>query len=137
MKPPIIMAVRGIRGAITASANQREAIVGATTRLLREIIERNAVRIEDIGAIFFTTTPDLTAEFPAAAARELGWNDVPLLCGHEMSVPGRLDMCVRVMMLVNTDVVQSAIRHVYLDGAKALRPDLERAQQREGSTTLR
>ena len=110
------MAARGIRGAITASANEPEAIVDATSRLLREIIERNDVRVEDIGAIFFTTTPDLTAEFPAAAARELGWNDVPLLCGHEMSVPGRLDKCVRVMMVVNVDVAQSAIRHVYLDG---------------------
>ncbi|HEY7992766.1 MAG TPA: chorismate mutase [Candidatus Eremiobacteraceae bacterium] len=131
------MATRGIRGAITASANEREAIVGATSRLLREIVERNAVKVEDIGAIFFTTTPDLTAEFPAAAARELGWHDVPLLCGHEMSVPGRLDKCVRVMMLVNVDVAQSEVRHVYLDGAKSLRPDLERAQQREGSTTVR
>ena len=131
------MAVRGIRGAITASANERDAIVGATIRLLREIIERNSVQVEDISAIFFTTTPDLTAEFPAAAARELGWNDVPLLCGHEMSVPGRLDKCVRVMMLVNADVAQSSIRHVYLDGAKALRPDLDRPPKREGSTTLR
>lgn len=131
------MAVRGIRGAVTATANEREAIVEATSRLLREIVERNAIGVDDIGAIFFTTTPDLTAEFPAAAARELGWNDVPLLCGHEMSVPGRLDKCVRVMMLVNVDVAQSAIRHVYLDGAKALRPDLEPAGGREGSTTLR
>lgn len=131
------MAARGIRGAITASANEPEAIVDATSRLLREIVERNDVRVEDIGAIFFTTTPDLTAEFPAAAARELGWNDVPLLCGHEMSVPGRLDKCVRVMMVVNVDVAQSAIRHVYLDGAKSLRPDLESASRREGSTTLR
>ena len=131
------MAARGIRGAITASANEAEAIVGATSRLLREIVERNALRVEDIGAIFFTTTPDLTAEFPAAAARELGWHDVPLLCGHEMSVPGRLDKCVRVMMLVNVDVAQSAIRHVYLDGARSLRPDLESATQREGSSTVR
>jgi len=131
------MAARGIRGAITASANETEAIVAATSRLLREIVERNALRVEDIGAIFFTTTPDLTAEFPAAAARELGWHDVPLLCGHEMSVPGRLDKCVRVMMLVNVDVAQSAIRHVYLDGARSLRPDLEGTAQREGSSTVR
>jgi len=131
------MAVRGIRGAITASANEREAIVAATSRLLREIVERNSLGVEDIGAIFFTTTPDLTAEFPAAAARGLGWHDVPLLCGHEMSVPGRLDKCVRVMMLVNVDVAQSAIRHVYLDGARSLRPDLDGTAQREGSTTVR
>ena len=134
------MAVRGIRGAITASGNEPAAIVAATSRLLREIVARNGVRIEDIGAIFFTTTPDLTAEFPAAAARELGWHDVPLLCGHEMSVPGRLDKCVRVMMLVNVDVGQTGVRHVYLDGAKSLRPDLERAPQQaqhEGSTPVR
>jgi chorismate mutase len=127
------MAVRGIRGAITAQANERAAIVEATSRLLREIVARNGVGIADIGAIFFTTTPDLTAEFPAAAARGLGWNDVPLLCGHEMSVPDRLDKCVRVMMLVNTDAAQSSIRHVYLDGATALRPDLEPTTVREGT----
>jgi chorismate mutase len=134
------MAVRGIRGAITASENESAAIVAATTRLLREIVARNGVRVEDIGAIFFTTTPDLTAEFPAAAARELGWQEVPLLCGHEMSAPGRLDKCVRVMMLVNVDVAQSAIHHVYLDGAKSLRPDLDRAPQHvqhEGSNVVR
>lgn len=127
------MAVRGIRGAVTAQANERAAIVEATSRLLREIVARNRVAVDDIGAIFFTTTPDLTAEFPAAAARELGWNDVPLLCGHEMSVPDRLDKCVRVMMLVNTDAGQASIRHVYLDGAKALRPDLESTHVREGT----
>lgn len=127
------MAVRGIRGAITVRANERAAIVEATTRLLREIVARNSVAVDDIGAIFFTTTPDLTAEFPAAAARELGWNDVPLLCGHEMSVPDRLGKCVRVMMLVNTDAGQPAIRHVYLDGARSLRPDLDAADVREGT----
>ena len=118
------MAVRGIRGAVTASANEKAAIVDATGKLLREIVARNGIAVADIAAIFFTTTPDLTAEFPAAAARELGWQDVPLLCGHEMSVPDRLGKCVRVMMLVNTDAPQSAIRHIYLDGAAALRPDL-------------
>ena len=118
------MSVRGIRGAITAAANEKEAIVAATTRLLREILARNAVAVPDIAAVFFTTTPDLTAEFPAAAARQLGWSEVPLLCGHEMSVAGRLDKCIRVMMLVNTDAGQSGVRHVYLDGAERLRPDL-------------
>src|SRR5579863_6214337 len=131
------MAVRGIRGAITARANERDAIVEAATELLREIVARNHVAIGDIGAIFFTTSPDLTAEFPAAAARGLGWKDVPLLCGHEMSVPGRLDRCVRVMMLVNTDVDQSAIEHVYLEGAAALRPDLAADRDAKGSPTLR
>lgn len=130
------MAVRGIRGAITARENERGAIVEATSRLLLEMVarnQRNDVDVADIGAIFFTTTPDLTAEFPAAAARELGWSDVPLLCGHEMSVPDRLDKCVRVMMLVNTEAAQDVIRHVYLDGATALRPDLESTHLREGT----
>ena len=130
------MAVRGIRGAITAASNDRKAIVDATSRLLSEIVGCNAVQIEDIGAIFFTTTPDLTAEFPAAAARALGWLEVPLLCGHEMSVPERIGKCIRVMMLVNTDADQSAIRHVYLDDAAALRPDLQAATAAKERSTL-
>ena len=131
------MAVRGIRGAITVRANDRDAIVDATATLLREIVARNHVEIGDIGAIFFTTSPDLTAEFPAAAARGLGWRDVPLLCGHEMSVPDRLDKCVRVMMLVNTNVEQGAIEHVYLEEAASLRPDLKTNKSAKGSPTLR
>ena len=119
------MSVRGIRGAITAAANDKDAIVDATSRLLRQIIARNGIAAADIAAIFFTTTPDLTAEFPAAAARLLGWQEVPLLCGHEMSVPDRLDKCIRVMMLVNTDSDQAGVRHVYMDGAESLRPDLK------------
>jgi len=119
-----VMAVRGIRGAITAAANEKDAIVDATSRLLREILARNDVAVADIAAVFFTTTPDLTAEFPAAAARQLGWSQVPLLCGHEMSVADRLDKCVRVMMLVNTDAGQAGVQHVYMDGAQSLRPDL-------------
>ncbi len=131
------MGVRGIRGAITADSNDRKAIVDATGRLLNEIVARNAVNVEDIAAVFFTTTPDLTAEFPAAAARALGWLEVPLLCGHEMSVPARLDKCIRVMLLVNTDAGQSAIRHVYMDGAAALRPDLHAATPAKERSTPR
>lgn len=117
------MAVRGVRGAITSPANDENAIVEATSRLLTEIVAANAIATPDIAAIFFTTSPDLNAEFPAAAARRLGWSDVPLLCGHEMSVPGRLSSCIRVMMLVNTGSDQHQIRHIYLDGAASLRPD--------------
>src|SRR5579864_9081370 len=111
---------RGIRGAITASANDSRAIVAATDALLRAMIGANGVVAEDIAAVFFTTTPDLNAEFPAAAARALGWNKVPLLCAHEMSVPDRLPSCVRVLMLVNTDQDQAAIKHIYLEGAVRL-----------------
>lgn len=131
------MNVRGIRGAITAAANEKDAIVDATGRLLGEIIARNGVSVSDIAAVFFTTTPDLTAEFPAAAARQLGWDQVPLLCGHEMSVPGRLEKCVRVMMLVNTDAAQGTVRHVYLDGAESLRPDLRAHKPVKESDTER
>lgn len=122
------MSVRGIRGAITAAANEKTAIVEATSRLLREIVQANEVSIDDIAAVFFTTTPDLNAEYPAAAARALGWRNVPLLCGHEMSVPGSLTGCIRVMLLVNTPWGQTDIRHVYLDEAAKLRPDLQQRQ---------
>lgn len=118
------MTARGIRGAITARANDKKAIVDATSRLLQEVVARNGIATTDIAAVFFTTTNDLNAEFPAAAARQLGWDQVPLLCGHEMSVPSRVEMCIRVMMLVNTDMSQADVKHVYLDGAAALRPDL-------------
>jgi chorismate mutase len=123
MKPDV-MKVRGIRGAITATANDKNAIIDATGRLLSELVARNAIAPADIAAVFFTTTNDLNAEFPAAAARGLGWDHVPLLCGHEMSVPNRVEMCIRVMLLVNTDAAQADVKHVYLDGAAALRPDL-------------
>ena len=118
------MTMRGIRGATTAAANTREAIMAATERLIRDMIEANDVDSSDIAAAFFTTTPDLNAEFPAAAARTLGWQKVPLLCGHEMSVPNRLASCIRVLLLVNTARDQARIRHIYLEGAARLRPDL-------------
>lgn len=130
------MAVRGIRGAITAAANSSAAIVSASERLLVAMVEANAVEATDIAAVFFTTTEDLDAEFPAAAARALGWSKVPLLCGHEMAVRGRLAQCIRILMLVNTGATQAAIRHIYLEGATALRPDLtgEDNPQTAGST---
>src|ERR1700694_623019 len=118
------MVVRGIRVAITAAANTHAAIVSAPDLLLREIITVNGVEPDDIAAVFFTTTADLNAEFPAAAARALGWGKVPLLCAHEMAVPGRLRSCIRVLMLVNSNATQAAIKHIYLEGATALRPDL-------------
>jgi chorismate mutase len=119
------MAVRGIRGATTTDEDSETAIVGATIELLAQIARENTLRPDDIAAIWFTTTPDLTAEFPALAARQLGWGDVPLLCAHEMAVPGSnprsLPRCIRVLLLVNTEVPASAIRFVYLRGAEKLR----------------
>lgn len=116
------MQCRGIRGAITVSANSKRDILAATEELLTEMTRANKVKISDIAAILFTTTPDLNAEFPAAATRELGWPcDLALLCGHEMNVPDALSRCVRVLMLVNTKMDPDEITHVYLRDAKILK----------------
>ncbi len=114
---------QGVRGAITVPANTAAAIREATHELLRALLAANPIVPEDIGGAFFTTTPDLTAEFPAVAARELGWTDVAILCGHEMNVPGALPMCLRVLLLWNTTRAPHEIQHVYLREAQALRPD--------------
>ena len=123
------MPVRGIRGATTAAANTAEAIVEATDELLRALIEANSLDSTEICFCYFTTTPDLNAEFPAFAARRLGWVDVPLLCGHDMNVqlpnPRGVPMCIRILLLYNTESSQSAMRHVYLRGAQAIKADLE------------
>jgi chorismate mutase len=123
---------RGIRGAITVPENTKEAIVAASKALLQKLIEANEVEISDIACIFFTTTSDLNAAFPAAGVRELGWTRVPLLCGHEMNVPGSLPRCLRVMVLFNTDKKNEEIIHVYLGGAVALRDEGERIWDGEG-----
>ena len=123
------MPVRGIRGATTADANTAEAILDATDELLRALIEANSLDSTEICFCYFTTTPDLNAEFPAFAARRLGWVDVPLLCGHDMNVqlpnPRGVPMCIRILLLYNTESLQSAMRHVYLRGAQAIKADLE------------
>lgn len=114
---------QGVRGAITVPANTAAAIREATLELLCALVEANQIVPEDIGGAFFTTTPDLNAAFPAATARELGWGDVAILCGHEMNVPGALPMCLRVLVLWNTTRAPHEIQHVYLRGAQVLRPD--------------
>lgn len=119
------MPVRGIRGATTVESDDKAEILAATRELLQAIIAYNDVISTDVASAIFSTTPDLTAEFPAVAARQLGWLDVPLMCGHEMAVPGSLPRCIRVLLHVNTDRSQSEIRAVYLRGAVALRRDLE------------
>jgi len=113
---------RGIRGAITVSSNDRDSILAATKELLVEMTQANETGVDDIAAIFFTTTPDLNVEFPAAATRELGWPpSLALLCGHEMSVPHDLRQCVRILMLINTERGPDEINHVYLGEAKKLK----------------
>jgi chorismate mutase len=119
------MRLRGIRGATTVDANTREAILQASSELLSALIEANDVHVDDVASAFFSTTPDLTAEFPALAARQtLGWSHVALMCAHEMNVPGSLPMCLRILLHVNTDRTPQELRFVYLRGAKALRSDL-------------
>ncbi|HEY3194203.1 MAG TPA: chorismate mutase [Candidatus Dormibacteraeota bacterium] len=123
------MPVRGIRGATTAAANTQEAITEATDELLRELVRLNDLDAAEICFAYFTTTHDLTAEYPAFAARKLGWIDVPLLCGHDMDVrlpnPRGIPMCVRVLLLYNTARPQSAMRFAYLRGADAIKADLD------------
>jgi len=118
------MQCRGVRGATTVEANTREAILAATRELLAELVRANDIHTEDVASGYFTTTPDLNAEFPAVAARQMGWSHVALMCGHEMNVPGSLPMCLRITMHVNTAKPQDKIQFVYLRGARALRPDL-------------
>ncbi len=120
------MWLRGVRGATCATANTKEAIVETTKALLERIIEANGMTPADIASAFFSTTRDLTAEFPAIAARQLGWREVPLMCMHEMEVTGSLPLCVRVMIHWNTDKLPGEIRHIYINGAERLRPDLIR-----------
>ncbi len=119
-------ACRGVRGATTVEHNEREEILTATRQLLALMVRRNQIAREDVASAIFTTTPDLDAEFPALAARQLGWLDVPLLCGHELSVPGSLPRCIRVLVHWNTERTQSEIEHIYIREAVRLRPDLSK-----------
>ncbi len=123
------MMVRGVRGATTADANERDSVVEATTELLKEMLSQNDIDAEDLAAVQFTTSPDLVAEFPAVAAREsLGWKYVPLLNAVEIDRPGAQSLCIRILMFWNTDHSQSEIKHVYLKDAVRLRADLSSAQ---------
>ena len=118
------MRCRGVRGATTVDTNSREDILTGTRQLLALMIRQNDIQAEDVGSAVFSTTVDLNAEFPALAARQLGWLDVPLLCTHEVDVPGSLRKCVRILVHWNTDKPQSDIQHVYIKDAIRLRPDL-------------
>lgn len=114
---------RGVRGAITISSNREDDILEATRELLEAILRANEMRVEDIASVYFTTTADLTATYPAFAARQLGWYDVALLCGNEIDVPGGLAKCIRVLIHWNTTRTATEIKHVYLREARVLRPD--------------
>ncbi len=121
-----MMSCRGVRGATTADENSREAILQSTRQLLAIMIRQNGIEADRVASAIFTTTSDLDAEFPALAARQLGWLDVPLLCTNEIDVPGSLRRCVRILVHWNTARPQKEIKHVYLKGAIQLRPDLSK-----------
>ena len=112
---------RGIRGATVAADNTSEAIYGATRELLSQLIEANEIAEQDVAAAYFTMTPDLNACFPAAAARQLGWNNTALMGAAEVNVPGSLDKCIRILILLNTDKKPADLVNLYLNGTAALR----------------
>lgn len=117
--------IRGIRGAITIEQDKPELIWGETAKLVLAVAEANDVAPEDIASITISTTPDIKSAFPARSVREMdGWQFVPIMCMHEMDVPGGLPLCIRVLLHVNTNVAQHEIQHIYLNDAVKLRPDL-------------
>jgi chorismate mutase len=119
------MSLRGVRGATTVNHDQADEILAGTRELLQAVLKDNPdMQPEDIASVIFTTTADLRAAYPARAARELGWREVPLLDAQEIDVPGGLPLCIRVLIHWNTHLSQAAIRHVYLREAVRLRPDL-------------
>ncbi|HTE03465.1 MAG TPA: chorismate mutase [bacterium] len=120
------MHIRGIRGATTVEENSEPAVLDATRELLRRLAQDNNIEPDEIAAILFTCTPDLTAAFPAEAARQLQWTHVPLMSAQEISVPDSVPMCIRVLILWNTARSQEEVVHVYLRRAASLRPDLSR-----------
>jgi chorismate mutase len=118
------MPCRGVRGATTVEGNTSPQILRGTLELLALMIRRNGIKPEDVCSAIFTTSSDLNAEFPALAARQLGWIHVALLCGYELDVPGSLRHCVRILLHWNTEKTADQIVHVYIKGAAKLRPDL-------------
>lgn len=120
------MWIRGVRGATIARENTREAIVEATREMLEKLVQANDIAVDDIASAFFSTTRDLNADYPAIAARQLGWTDTALMCMHEMEVPHGLQRCVRVLVHWNTEKSAHDVAHIYINGAEALRPDRRR-----------
>jgi chorismate mutase len=114
---------RGVRGATTVEEDTPEEVLRATRELLAMMIRLNDIQSSNVASAMFTTTRDVVSQYPALAARQLGWMDVPLLCGHEMEVPNSVPLCVRILIHWNTDTPQSEIHHIYLNEAQILRPD--------------
>lgn len=126
------MPMRGIRGAIDVARNDKEEILSKTGTLLKALVRENRVKAGDVATAIFSLTPDLDAEFPAIAARRLGWTDVPLMCCQELDIPGGMKRVVRILLLVNTSVPAARIRHQYLGNTPRLRPDLAARGARKG-----
>lgn len=124
-----VLMVRGVRGATTAGENTAESIVAAAAELLAEMIAANGINEDEVASVIFTTTPDLTAGFPAPAGRKVGWSRVALMGMQEIDVPGGLKMAIRILVHWNTEKSLDEIVHVYLHGATVLRPDLHAKQQ--------
>jgi len=124
------MSCRGVRGATSVEENSERAIIAATWTLLEEMVSANGIMVEDIASVIFTATSDLDTAYPARAAREMGWNNTPLMCAREIDVPGSLPYCVRVLIIWNTDRSIDQVTHVYLGAATALRPDLAGKEKR-------
>ena len=118
------MQCRGIRGATTVENNTREDILASTKELLLQMVEANGIKVEDIASVMFTLSEDLNAEFPAMAARQLGWLNTALLCAREINVPNSLRKCLRIMILCNTEKKAEEIVHIYTKDAANLRPDV-------------
>lgn len=116
--------LRGVRGATTVIADDRQQILQATTELLAEMVKLNGIDTVDIASVLLTMTDDLHSTFPAAAARSMGWTQVPLTCARELEIDGALPRCIRVLLHWNTERTQAQIRHIYLRDAATLRPDL-------------
>lgn len=118
------MSVRAIRGAITVENNTRDEILTATKTLLSEMIAANNIVKDDMIGIFFTMTNDLDECYPAVAAREMGYTDIPLVCYAELNIKNSLQKCIRILLQFNTDKENVQLKHIYMKGAKVLRPDL-------------
>ena len=119
------MTTRGIRGAITIASDSEENVLSATGELLEVILDANPeLKTDDIGSVFFTVTEDIVSAYPALVARQMGWTLVPMICAREIPVPESMPFCIRVLIQWNTELAQEKIKHIYLKGAKDLRPDL-------------
>ncbi|HLR11740.1 MAG TPA: chorismate mutase [Sporosarcina sp.] len=123
------MTVRGLRGATTVSQDEAEAVLHATATLVQEMVEANDVPVEDIVSVLISTTPDIQSTFPAKAVRTIeGWKYVPVMCTHEMDVPGAMPLCIRILMQVNCSLTQKEVIHIYQNDAVKLRPDLQQGE---------